>query len=163
MSRGSDSGRPRRTLQRGLINHLDLTVSDLERSTAFYECLLVQLGYRRSSEYGGDVPNWVVRAGPGSLSIGLHRARSSTPHDRYSAGLHHVAFHATSRADVDAAHELVKRIGGVVLDPPAEYDYTPGYYAVFFAYPGKMPGASGAAIEGRTHHDPTTTYRSLAC
>lgn len=133
--RGPDNGGYRSTMQRGLINHLDLTVSDLERSTVFYESLLSHLGYRRSSEYGGEVPNWVVRAGPVSLSIGLHRARASTPHDRYAPGLHHVAFHAASRADVEAAHELVKRIGGVVLDPPAEYDYTPGYYAVFFADP----------------------------
>ena len=123
------------SMQRGLINHLDLTVSDLERSTAFYESLFSHLGYRRSSEYGGEVPNWVARAGPVSLSIGLHRARVSTPHDRHAAGLHHVAFHASSRTDVDAAHELVKSIGGLVLDPPAEYDYTPGYYAVFFADP----------------------------
>ena len=26
-------------------------------------------------------------------------------------------------------------IGATILDPPAEYGYTPGYYAVFFADP----------------------------
>ncbi len=26
-------------------------------------------------------------------------------------------------------------ISATILDPPGEYDYTPGYYAVFFADP----------------------------
>ena len=34
--------------------------------------------------------------------------------------------------------DLVKDIeaqGGKILDPPKEYDYVPGYYAVFFSDP----------------------------
>ncbi|MBM4258770.1 MAG: hypothetical protein FJ147_23070 [Deltaproteobacteria bacterium] len=36
------------------------------------------------------------------------------------------------------AHALAKDIeanGGKILDPPKEYDYSPGYYAVFFTDP----------------------------
>jgi catechol 2,3-dioxygenase-like lactoylglutathione lyase family enzyme len=47
-------------MQRGLINHLDLTVSDLARSTAFYDKVLGHLGYQRSTEYQGEVPCWVL-------------------------------------------------------------------------------------------------------
>ena len=32
-------------------------------------------------------------------------------------------------------HGFLLEIGATVLDPPAEYAYTPGYYAVFFADP----------------------------
>lgn len=57
-------------------------------------------------------------------------------HDRYSPGLHHVAWHAESRADVDRLHELLKKIGAKILDAPADYpQYGEGYYAVFFADP----------------------------
>jgi catechol 2,3-dioxygenase-like lactoylglutathione lyase family enzyme len=42
---------------------------------------------------------------------------------------------AASRDEVDAFHAMLVREGLTVLDAPAEYDYTPGYYAVFFADP----------------------------
>lgn len=122
-------------MQRGLINHLDLTVSDLARSTAFYDAVLSQLGYRRTTTYAGGVPNWELQASPVALSLGLHAARHAVPHDRYAPGLHHLAFHVPSRAEVEAMHARLQQLGATVLDAPAEYDYTPGYYALFFADP----------------------------
>jgi glyoxylase I family protein len=122
-------------MHRGLINHLDLTVSDLVRSTRFYDAVLSHLGYGRSFEYEGDVPNWVLRAGEVMVSIGLHPAKVDTPHNRYAPGLHHLALQATSRSEVESLHRVVVALGATVLDAPAEYDYTPGYYAVFFADP----------------------------
>ena len=72
-------------------------------------------------------------------SIGIACASGeglSRHHDRYSPGLHHVAWHAESRADVDRLFDLLRRIGAAVLDPPADYPhYGSGYYAVFFADP----------------------------
>jgi glyoxylase I family protein len=56
-------------------------------------------------------------------------------HDRYSPGLHHFAWNAESREEVDSFHDLRLGRGVEVLDPPAEYDYEPGYYAVFFSDP----------------------------
>jgi hypothetical protein len=39
------------------------------------------------------------------------------------------------RVDVDGFHGFLREIGAAILDAPAEYDYTPGYNAVFFADP----------------------------
>jgi glyoxylase I family protein len=51
-------------------------------------------------------------------------------------GLHHVAFSAQTRSDVDRVYEVLVEIGAVVLDPPAAYpQYGSGYYALFFADP----------------------------
>jgi glyoxylase I family protein len=119
----------------GLINHLDLTVTDLAVSCDFYDKVLGRLGYLRSSEYAGVVPCWVLSRSGATLSIGLHEATASAPHDRYSAGLHHLAFHLSSREEVDSFHEFLLQERITVLDAPAEYDYTPGYYAVFFCDP----------------------------
>lgn len=119
----------------GSINHIDLTVSDLSVSSAFYDGLLGRLGYVRSSQYAGEVPCWELSSGGPPLSIGLHAATSDRAHDRRSVGLHHLAFHLPSRADVDRFHDLLRREGVPILDAPAEYAYTPGYYAVFFADP----------------------------
>ena len=41
----------------------------------------------------------------------------------------------STAGQVDRVHELLVALGADVLDAPAEYDYNPGYYAVFFRDP----------------------------
>jgi catechol 2,3-dioxygenase-like lactoylglutathione lyase family enzyme len=125
-------------MHRGLINHLDVSVSDVNASTAFYDKILGRLGYTRSAEYAGEVPCWVHSTPGANFSMGLHQARVDTPHNRYASGLHHLAFHLSSRQDVDDFHAYLINEGIRILDAPAEYDYTPGYYAVFFGDPDGM-------------------------
>jgi glyoxylase I family protein len=123
---------------RGSLSHLDLTVGDLSRSVRFYDRILNHLGYRAAPEVAAGAPCWILQdAHGGTSSIALISARpgSASTHDRYAPGLHHVAFHADSRADVDAFYGYLQEIGATILDAPSEYDYTPGYYAVFFADP----------------------------
>ncbi|RYD43575.1 MAG: bleomycin resistance protein [Sphingomonadales bacterium] len=122
---------------RGLVHHIDLTVTDKERSRLFYDAVLGFLGYRRSADHdhGSD---W-DRNGEPFHSIGIIEARgdgAKRTHDRTSPGLHHLAWTAESREDVDALHDLLLDIGAEVLDAPADYPrYGPTYYAVFFADP----------------------------
>lgn len=116
---------------RAAIHHIDLTVTDLVRSTEFYEQVLPIMGFRRTTG-ASEGPLW---AGTDS-EIGLTLARSPRGHDRYSPGLHHLAFHAPDRAAVDRFHEVALQLGIQVPDRPAEYpEYAPGYYAVFVADP----------------------------
>jgi catechol 2,3-dioxygenase-like lactoylglutathione lyase family enzyme len=116
----------------GGIHHIDITVIDLGRSTAFYERWLLLMGFRRGVDVDGN-PIWVGE----HCEIGLTPARTECrEHDRYSPGLHHLAFAAPDRAAVDALHHRLLELGVEVLDAPAEYpQYCPGYYAVFFADP----------------------------
>jgi catechol 2,3-dioxygenase-like lactoylglutathione lyase family enzyme len=122
-------------MRNGLINHLDLTVTDLAVSSAFYDKVLGKLGYKRTSQYAGEVPCWAQSLAGSGVSIGLHQAQVATPHNRFAAGLHHLAFHLSSRSEIDGFHQFLISEQIKVLDAPAEYDYTPGYYAVFFADP----------------------------
>jgi catechol 2,3-dioxygenase-like lactoylglutathione lyase family enzyme len=121
---------------RGAVHHIDLTVGDLDRSDAFYGKVLAFLGYRRVRGDSTGI-DWDLRiSGNLVCSIGLKPARSDRVHDRYSAGLHHLAWHAASREDVDRLHEVLLGTGAHILDAPAEYpDYGAGYYALFFADP----------------------------
>ncbi len=125
-------------MRNGLINHLDLTVTDLARSSAFYDKVLGRLGYKRTSEYEGDVPCWELSTAESQFSVGLHKAKDPTPHNRYAVGLHHLAFHVSSRSEIDAFHEFLISEQVTILDAPAEYSYTPGYYALFFLDPDGM-------------------------
>jgi glyoxylase I family protein len=117
----------------GRIHHIDLTVADLARSTEFYARVLALFGFRRIADIDGE-PMFASVA----LEIGLQLARGSwrRRHDRYSPGLHHLAFAAASRAAVDDAHQRLVELRVEILDPPADYpQYAPGYYALFFADP----------------------------
>ena len=121
-----------------VVEHLDLVVTSLERSLQFYQELL---GYSESGEIVGERGERVVYIGPpkqpGVLrsAIGLREAQSDRPYDRYAVGVHHVAFAAASRAEVDERAEWLRTRGAAIESEPQEYDYTPGYYAVFFYDP----------------------------
>ena len=115
-------------------DHLELTVNDFARSTAFYDKVLAEFGFRR---HESDHPIW----GNGHLYVGLYEAseEKGATHTRRRVGFHHLALRAKARADVDRFYEFLVREGITVLYPPAEYPrYGPDYYAVFFADPDGM-------------------------
>jgi catechol 2,3-dioxygenase-like lactoylglutathione lyase family enzyme len=56
-------------------------------------------------------------------------------YDRYAIGVHHVALNAASREVVDAVGNWIGEIGASLETAPREYDYAPGYYAVFLHDP----------------------------
>jgi catechol 2,3-dioxygenase-like lactoylglutathione lyase family enzyme len=126
---------------RGSINHIDLTVSDLSVSAPFYDSVLGYLGFERLEPPPGTTssrPTWHAREPAQRLfSIALCQAKpGSAPHDRFTPGLHHLAFQAASREDVDDFHRFLLAGKVTILDPPADYpEYWPVYYAVFFADP----------------------------
>jgi glyoxylase I family protein len=122
------------------VDHLDLVVSDLARSLAFYTELLAPLGYTRTSEIEGERGERVVYVGgaPGTISVSLREQQSDSherSYDRYGIGIHHLAFAAPSRAVIDERAQWLHERGAEIESEPAEYDYTPGYYAVFFYDP----------------------------
>jgi glyoxylase I family protein len=124
----------------GLIHHLDMNVSDLDRSRAFYDRILGQLGYKPVDYSAPGEPagfDWMAPAISGiRLSIGLYRATNPTAHDGHAPGIHHLALHAGSRDQVDQLYQTLLQMKAEILDPPREYPkYEPGYYAVFFLDP----------------------------
>jgi glyoxylase I family protein len=135
---------------RGPLSHIDLSVGDPDRSIPFYAALFEALGFRRfrspDPAFAAERPRraaWFLRQPDGSI-FGIEvrpatQESQSKTHDRYAPGLHHLAFHAESRAAVDEIHARIAATGGTVLDPPADYSgrpgYTDGYYAAFFADP----------------------------
>ena len=134
------------------VHHVDLVVSDLERSLAFYRGAL---GWRESGEIVGERGERVVYVWPEGRSsdwygsLGLREKQSdaqTAPYDRYALGMHHLAFLAGSRAEVDERAAWLRANGAEIESGPAEYGYMPGYYAVFFYDP------DGLKLE-ILHHD----------
>ena len=122
------------------IDHLDLVVTDLERSLRFYSELLRPLGYVRDTEIEGERGERVVylgrEGGFGSLSVRERQSNAhDVPYDRYAVGIPHIAFAAPSRDAVDERAEWLRSQGAEIESGPEEYGYSPGYYAVFFYDP----------------------------
>jgi catechol 2,3-dioxygenase-like lactoylglutathione lyase family enzyme len=118
------------------VHHVDLVVSSIERSLPFYTELLGPLGYHRVSEVTGERGEtiWCL-SGPGT-SVGLREAQSEAErYDRYRVGLHHIAFEADSRTEVDAMAGWARMQDVEIESEPQEYTYSPGYYATFFYDP----------------------------
>ena len=109
-----------------MFDHLGLEVSDLSRSSAFYDAVFFPLGVRRMFEseravaYGvNDARFWIT-------------ARDRAP----QASFGHVAFAASGKAAVDAAYEAGLRAGGRSDGPPGpRRQYSPRYYAAYLLDP----------------------------
>ncbi|HEX2590629.1 MAG TPA: VOC family protein [Rhizomicrobium sp.] len=127
-------------MTRGIVHHIDLSVTDTALACAFYEAVLGFMGYvpgHRRDDGGRDFD--LAKPDGNFSSIGIRASEgdnAARAHDRYAPGLHHIAWRAESRGEVDALHTLLQTIGANVTDAPADYpEYGNGYYAVFFADP----------------------------
>jgi glyoxylase I family protein len=127
-------------MRSGGVHHVDLVVSSIERSLPFYRELLGPLGWHGISEVEGERGETIWYLLGHETQIGLRQSMSETqrPYDRYSVGLHHLAFEASSRAVVDDRADWLRAAGAEIESEPQEYTYSPGYYAVFFYDPDGM-------------------------
>ncbi len=50
-------------------------------------------------------------------------------------GLHHVCFRARERREVDELHDFLVERGAVIVHPPEEGEWAPGYYSLLFEDP----------------------------
>jgi catechol 2,3-dioxygenase-like lactoylglutathione lyase family enzyme len=111
-----------------IFDHVDLRVSDVSRARAFYDAFLPAVGFT-CVRGGGDWASYAVD--------GDHR--KSTPfvwlneEPGYRGGSNRVAFWADTEQEVDRVGAIVRTAGAQVVEGPEYcFDYTPGYYAVFF-------------------------------
>ena len=108
-----------------MIDHVGYEVTDLTRSGAFYDAVFFALGVRRlhSGEqllgWGRDEPRFWLTA-------------RSAPAPAYG----HVAFEATGKAAVEAAHAAGLAAGGIDAGAPGPRPrYGPRYYAAYLRDP----------------------------
>jgi glyoxylase I family protein len=116
------------------IDHVYVTVRDLLRSEAFYDCALTVLGYRKvTSTIAGD-PH--VHYYNRQFGFSLRPARSGTAdHDPYAPGLHHFCFRVVDETVVDRAATELGAAGIDVTEPRYYPEYAADYYATFFVDP----------------------------
>ncbi|WP_330348431.1 VOC family protein [Streptomyces sp. NBC_00582] len=113
-----------------MLHHIELWVPDLSRATREWGWLLGRLGYTPYQEWDRG-RSW--RHGPLYLVVEESPAlRRGAGHDRIRPGLNHLAFHAGSRAEVDALAQEGPAHGWTPLFPE-RYPHAggPDHYAAY--------------------------------
>lgn len=113
-----------------VINHVSFGVSQLERAAAFYDAVLLPLGYVRVWT-APDAIGYGLPDGSDEFAIKFRAEGGAAP-----GGGFHVAFTAPSRASVEQFHTTALRHGAADNGAPAlRSDYGPHYYAAFVIDP----------------------------
>ena len=122
------------------IDHIHLTAANLGRAEAFYDRLLPLLGFDLARKERDEVPEHeyeIVEYHSGAFSLGLVSPRAACAGEvvnrRRPGALHHLAFAAGSRAEVDSLYEKIAALPAEIVHPPRFYpEYCGDYYAFFF-------------------------------
>lgn len=123
-----------------VIDHIQITVKNLDVAEKFYDAFLPVLGFDINRKVKAFIPEYdfhVVEYSHEILSFAITSPREAFENDevhrRKPGSLHHLAFKAESRDEVDRAYRKLVEIGAVIVTPPKLYpEYSETYYAVFF-------------------------------
>lgn len=125
------------------IDHIHITVTDLNRAESYYDRLLPLLGFDLALKERDQVPEReyrIVEYHHGNFSLGFVSPRREYAGDAVSrrrpGALHHLAFMAGSREEVDRLFSQVRGFTESIVHEPRFYpEYCPDYYAFFFKDP----------------------------
>lgn len=122
-----------------MIDHINIRVTDYERSKRFYQKVLAPLGYSLTMEtasgagFGRDfVPDFWIKQGP-TIKYDI----SAVSETAGCGGIAiHVAFASDDRATVDAFYRAALAGGGNHNgEPSLRAEYHPNYYSAFILDP----------------------------
>ncbi|MFD9628172.1 VOC family protein [Peribacillus muralis] len=124
-------------MSKGLLHHIELYVSDLERTVNFWGWFLEEMGYESFQEWESG-KSWRL----GGMYIVFVQAKArflDVPYHRGRVGLNHLAFQASSRQQVDEVTRKLEDRGISVLYAD-KHPFAGGenHYAVFFEDPDRM-------------------------
>ncbi len=122
------------------LEHISINVSDTKISFPFYRELFKYFGYeiikdnesRLAARKCGTPDFWIKPTEKKYISNKFHRKNT---------GLNHLAFHVSSKEEVNKFYNeflRARNIRTLYDSPKAFLDYEPDYYAVFFEDPDRI-------------------------
>lgn len=126
-----------------IIDHIQITVKDLKVAEPFYDKLMPVLGFDINKKSSGSVPAHefdVVEYTHPLLIFGINSPRekfkNDSIHRRKPGAIHHIAFKAKSRSEINELYPKIEAIGANIVDKPKFYpQHGASYYALFFKDP----------------------------
>lgn len=123
-----------------IIDHIQITVKDLKVAEEFYDKFLPVIGFdvnKKVTAFIEEHDFHVIEYTHDLLSFAITSPReifrNTSVNRRKPGALHHLAFKASSRQEVDSAYDELVRIGANIVSGPGFFpEYSENYYAVFF-------------------------------
>jgi len=116
------------------LDHIYISVSDLDRSESYYDRIMLALGFKKNSfpNEGDRHVQYYNR----HFGLVLRPARHlATAHDPMAPGLHHFCFRVEDSATIDAIARRFTELGVECSEPQLYPEYAADYYAIFFSDP----------------------------
>lgn len=124
-------------LKQGLIHHIELYVSNLEESVEFWGWLLEEIGYTPFQKWDKG-QSWKLEE-TYLVFVQAEERYLDVPYHRKRVGLNHLAFHASSREQVNAITDKLKDADvNVLYQKTHPFAGGPEHYAVYFEDPDRM-------------------------
>ena len=125
------------------IDHIQVTVKDMSIAEPFYDKLMPILGFDLEKKVSAVIEKhdlYVVEYLSSQYDFGICSPRTAftdnTIHRRKPGALHHLAFRAKSRTEVDELYLKIKDIGAEIVHAPRIFpEHGENYYALFFKDP----------------------------
>ena len=135
------------------IDHIYISVSNIERSQVFYDKVFIEaLGFRKNTFVLAGDPH--VQYYNRHFGYVLRQARMAQPHEPYAPGLHHLCLRVESIADVHAVSRTLRSAGIEATEARVYAEYAPDYTATFFNDPdGVRLEITNYRHERRERHD----------
>ncbi len=122
------------------IDHIQITVKEMAVAVPFYDKMMALLGFDVEKKVSATIEAHdfhVVEYTHPTLAFAITSPRQAfaqdTIHRRKPGALHHLAFKAESRAEVDRLHDELQAIGAEIVGGPKLWpEHGPDYYALFF-------------------------------
>ncbi len=115
------------------IAHIQLTVTDMQRSIPFYRRLLTEFGMTLVADTATSL--YGVGGRTGIIITPASPEYSQETFKQHHPGLHHFCIRVRSYEDVDKVHEIALDLGAVIVHAPEIDGFAPGYYSVLFEDP----------------------------
>jgi len=123
-----------------IIDHIQITVKDLDVAESFYDKFLPLLGFDIGKKVRAEIPEHdfeVIEYTNPLLAFAITSPREAFKTDtinrRKPGALHHLAFKADTRAEVDRIYMELKEFNAPIVEKPRLYpEYGKNYYALFF-------------------------------
>lgn len=115
------------------VAHIQLCVSDMNKSLPFYSALLSAMGMKAVVQHKSHL---YYVGGKTAVAISLaSKEHSNSKFQQGAVGLHHICFRAKSREDVNELFNVAKQLSAKIIREPEEGNFAPGYYSTLFEDP----------------------------
>ena len=129
-----------------IIDHIQITVKDLQAAERFYDQFLPIVGFDIRRKVAATIETHdfqVIEYAHELLAFAITSPREAFKDElinrRKPGALHHLAFKAETRDEVDLAYQKLLEMGATIVAAPRLYpEYHANYYAVFFKDPDNI-------------------------